>query len=187
MVKRNTCVFISGNGTNLKALIENSRSYNFPIKIKLIVSNNKKAKGLFYAKKYSIPFIVLNSKSRLFEIKILNRIKKEKISLICLAGYMRILSERFINTFNNPIFNIHPSLLPKFKGTNTFERILKNREIKSGCTVHFVTKKLDAGKIILKKIFWINKNDNIDTLKKQTQKLEYKAYSEAIIRFSNNL
>ena len=184
MVKKNTCIFISGNGTNLNALIKSSRSYNFPIKIKLIISNKHTAKGLLIAKKYSIPYIVRDMNNFINEIKILRLIKNYNISLICLAGYMKILPNRFIKIFKNPIVNIHPSLLPKFKGLNTFSNVLKNNEKKTGCSVHFVNEKLDSGKIILKKFFWIKKKDTQESLKRKTQKLEYRAYSEAIIKIS---
>ena len=182
MVKKKTCVFISGSGTNLKALISNSRHYNFPININLIIFNNKNANGLSFAKKFAIPYIVINSKDKLFKKKILKEIKKKNISLICLAGYMKIISKRFIKNFNGKIINIHPSLLPKFKGLNTFSRVLKKKEKKTGCTVHFVNEKLDSGKIILKKEFLIHKNDNVKSLKEKTKKLEYLAYSEALIK-----
>ena len=182
MVKINACVFISGKGSNLRRLILNSNKYNFPIKIRLIVSNNKNAEGLKLAKKWSIPSLILNNKQSLSENRILLKLKEYKIDLILLAGYMRILSKRFIRTFGKSIINIHPSLLPKFKGLNTFERVLKKQERKSGCTVHFVNEKLDEGKIILKKFFYLDKNDNVASLKKKTQNLEYNAFSEAIIR-----
>ena len=95
---------------------------------------------------------------------------------------MKVLSKKFLNSYGKMIINIHPSLLPKFKGLNTFERILKSDEKKTGCTVHFVNEKLDAGMIIIQKIFFIEKNDNEEILKKKTQKLEHKAFSEAIIK-----
>ena len=182
MVKLNTCVFISGKGSNLRKLILNSKKYNFPIKISLVVCNNKNAEGLKLVKKWSIPSLILNNKQYLSENKLLTKLKTHKIDLILLAGYMKILSKRFIRTFGKSIINIHPSLLPKFKGLNTFERILKKGEKKTGCTVHFVNEKLDAGKIILRKFFYINKKDNIASIKKKTQDLEYNAFSEAIIR-----
>ena len=94
---------------------------------------------------------------------------------------MKIISKSFLKQYKKNIINIHPSLLPKFKGLNTFTRILKNKEIKTGCTVHYVNEKLDAGKIIIRKSFFINKNDNVKTLKTNTQKLEYLSYPEAII------
>ena len=182
MVKINTCVFISGKGSNLKKLVLNSYNYNFPIKIKLIVCNNKNAEGLKFAKKRSIPSLILDNKQSLSENKILVKLKAYKIDLILLAGYMKILSKKFIRSFGKSIINIHPSLLPKFKGLNTFERVLKKKERKTGCTVHFVNERLDAGKIILKKFFYINKEDNIISLKKKTQDLEHNAFSEAVIR-----
>ena len=182
MAKINTCVFISGKGTNLKRLILNSNKYGFPIKIKLIVCNNKNVEGLKLAKKWSIPYLIFRNGQSLSENKILIELKTKKINLILLAGYMKILSRNFIRSFGKSIINIHPSLLPKFKGLNTFEKVLQNKEKKTGCTVHFVTEKLDEGKIILKKFFYIDKKDNIASLKKKTQTLEYNAFSEAIIK-----
>ena len=185
MVKKNTCIFISGSGTNLNEILKSSRSYNFPIKVKMVVSNKKNAKGLLLAKKNSIPYYIIDTKIKFAELKILQELKNKKIQLICLAGYMRILSKKFISEFKHKIINIHPSLLPKFKGLNTFERVLRNNEIKTGCTVHYVNKKLDSGKIILNKTYYIKKNDNVSSLKKNVQKLEYKAFSQAIIRIYN--
>ncbi len=182
MVKKNVCVFISGYGSNLRSLIHNSRNYNFPVNIKLIICNNPNAKGILHAKKNSIPCLIINTKKRNYENIILKEIRKYKISLICLAGYMKIISKKFINDYKKKIINIHPSLLPKFKGLNTFERVLKNNEKKTGCTVHFVSEKLDGGKTILQKHFFLNKDDNVKILKEKTQKLEYRAFSEAIIK-----
>ena len=181
MVKKNVCVFISGYGSNLESLIKYSRDYKFPINIKLVVCNNIHAKGILHAKKNSIPYLIINTKKRWYESKILKEMKKHKISLICLAGYMKIISKKFIQNFGKKIINIHPSLLPKFKGLNTFNRILKKREKKTGCTVHYVNEKLDNGQIILQKSFFIKKNDNEEILKKKTQYLEYKAFAEAVI------
>ena len=180
MVKKKACIFISGYGSNLRTLINNSRDNNFPIKVSLVICNNKKANGILYAKKNSIPYLIINTKRKNYETLLLNEIKKHNISLICLAGFMRIISSRFIKNFGKKIINIHPSLLPKFKGLNTFKRIIDNNEKKTGCTVHFVNEKLDNGKIITQKSFFIKKDDGINDLKNKTQKLEYKAYSEAI-------
>ena len=187
MVKKNTCVFISGQGSNLKNLINQSRAYNFPINIKLVISNNGNAFGINYAKKNSIPFIIVNTRLRNYENHILRFLEKYRISFICLAGYMKIISKNFINKFGKKIINIHPSLLPKFKGLNTFSRILKNNEKKTGCTVHYVNEKLDSGHIISQKSFHINSNETEKTLKQKTQKLEYQVFPEAIIKiFRNN-
>jgi len=182
MVKKNACVFISGYGSNLKSLLRSSRDSNFPINISLIISNNKKAIGILHAKKNSIPYMIIDNKRDQYETKIFEGIRKYKISIICLAGYMKIIPKKFIMKFKKKIINIHPSLLPKFKGLRTFDRILKKKEIKTGCTVHFVNEKLDSGKNIVQKSFFISKNDNIYTLKEKTQKLEYRAFSEAIIK-----
>ena len=181
MVKINSCIFISGTGSNLKTLIHRSREYNYPINIKLIVSNKKDAVGLILAKKYSIPYKIINIKNSLYEKKLLNEINYKNISLICLAGYMKILNKKFINRFNKKIINIHPSLLPKYKGLNTFKRVLNNNEKLTGCTVHYVNKKLDGGKIILKKKVFIESSDDEETLKAKVQVKEYRAYSESII------
>ena len=186
MVKKNACIFISGKGSNLKNLIKKTRDYNFPINIKLVISNNKNAQGINHAKINSIPFLIINTKKRGFENLILKIIKKNKISLICLAGYMKIISKKFIRKFRKKIINIHPSLLPNYKGLDTYNRILKNKEKKTGCTIHFINEKLDDGKIINKKFFFINKNENLETLKIKTQKLERLAYPEAIIKLYRN-
>ena len=182
MVKKKTCIFISGQGTNLRNIISHSRDKNFPINVALVITNNKNAKGINYAKKYKIPYIYINTRLANYENKIILNLKKHKISFICLAGYMKILSSKIINLFKKKIINIHPSLLPKFKGLNTFSRVIKNKEKKTGCTVHYVNSKLDDGDIITKKSFEISLNDNENTLKKKTQTLEYKAYPEAIIK-----
>jgi phosphoribosylglycinamide formyltransferase-1 len=181
MVKKNACVFISGSGTNLKTLLKRSREYNFPINVKFVVSNTKKAKGLRFAKLYKIPFCILSLNKKINLEYLLKELHKKKISLICLAGYMKILDKQFIDRFNKKIINIHPSLLPKYKGLNTFKRVLKNKEKLTGCTVHYVNNKLDSGKIILKKKFFIEENDNEETLKTKVQMKEHVAYSESII------
>ena len=187
MVKKNTCIFISGKGSNLKNLILRSRDNSFPIKIALVISNNKEAYGLNYAKKYKIPFFFINTKFKNYENKILLHLKKYKISFICLAGFMKIISNTLIKNYPGKIINVHPSLLPKFKGLNTFERIIKSEEVKTGCTVHYVNEHLDGGHVIAKKSFQIHSHYNEEILKQKTQELEYKVFPEAIIKvFRNN-
>ena len=182
--KINTAVFISGSGTNLKSIIKNSLKKNFPIKIELIISNNKYAKGIKYAKQFKIKHKFISSKKMiLFEKKTLKIIKKNNIKLICLAGFMKILSNRFIKNFKYKILNIHPSLLPKYKGLDTHKKALKNDDKFSGCTVHVVTRKLDSGKIILKKKVKINKNDTVNSLKKKILMAEHLIYPKAISIF----
>ena len=180
--KIKTCVFISGQGTNLKSIIKSSKDYNFPIKIALIISNNINAKGLTLAKKNSIPCKFFSSKNKInFEKKCLVEIKKREIKFICLAGFMKLLSNNFIKSFGYKIINIHPSLLPKYKGLNTHKRVLQNKEKYSGCTVHFVTSKLDSGKIILQKKILIKKNETEKSLKKKILAQEHKLYPRSII------
>ena len=121
-----------------------------------------------------------------YENKIMLSLKKYRIKFICLAGYMKIISNFLIKNYKRKIINIHPSLLPKFKGLNTFSRMLKNREIRGGCTVHYVNEKLDSGSTIIQKNFIINNDDDEKILKSKTQKLEYKAFPEAIIKIFRN-
>ena len=180
--KTRSCVFISGNGSNLKSIIKSSRDYYFPIKIELIISDNIKAKGLEFAKKYSIPFkFFAYDDQKKFERNSLYEVKKRKIKFLCLAGFMKILSSNFIRNFGHQIINIHPSLLPKFKGLNTHKRVLKSKEKYSGCTVHFVTSKLDSGKIISQKKILIDKNETENSLKRKILIQEHKIYSQSII------
>ena len=186
MVKKNACIFISGKGSNLKNLINRSRDYSFPITIKLVVSNKKKALGVLHAKKNFIPYLIINTKSQNFENHLLQDLKKYNISIICLAGYMKILSKKFLRNFGKKVINIHPSLLPKFRGLNTFSKILKHKEKKTGCTVHFVDEKLDNGKIISQRFFFIDPSDNEETLRQKTQKLEYSVFPESIIKIFQN-
>ena len=114
------------------------------------------------------------------EKKIINLLKKKKISFICLAGFMKILSNNFLKRFNGKVINIHPSLLPKYKGLDTHKRVLKNNEKFSGCTVHYVTSKLDSGKIILQKKIKISKTDKENTLRKKILREEHRLYPRAI-------
>lgn len=182
MVKKiATCVLISGTGSNLKSLIKSSREYSFPLKIKLILSNNNKAYGLRYAKKYNIPYKFFNFKNKnLFERNCLRELKKKKIKILCLAGFMKVLSKDFIKIFGNKILNIHPSLLPKYKGLNTYKKALLNNETYSGCTVHFVNAKLDSGSIILQKKVKIDKNETENSLQKKILVQEHQLYPKAI-------
>ena len=147
MVKINTCVFISGRGTNLKKLILNANGYNFPIKIKFVVCNNKNAPGLKFAKKWSVPYYIHNSNKNLAESKLLIKLKNHRINLILLAGYMKILSRRFIRKFGKTIINIHPSLLPKFKGLDTFKKVLDKKRKKLVALYTMLTKKLMGEKL----------------------------------------
>ena len=179
--KIKTAVFISGAGSNFKNLVQFSFLNKSPIKINLVVSNNKRAKGLNFADKYKIKKKIYDfNNMKKSENLILKQLKIEKISLICLAGFMKILSPNFIKKFKGIILNIHPSLLPKYKGLNTHERVLKNKEKYSGCTVHYVSSRLDSGKIILQEKVKIFKKDTSSSLKKRILKQEHLLYRKAL-------
>ena len=176
-----TAVFISGTGSNLKNLVQFSFLNKSPIKISLVISSNKKAKGLNFANKYKIKKKIYDfNNMKKSENLILKQLKINQISLICLAGFMKILSPNFIKKFKGIILNIHPSLLPKYKGLNTHERALKNKEKYSGCTVHYVNSRLDSGKIILQAKVKILKKDTSSSLKKRILKQEHLLYRKAI-------
>ena len=184
--KIKTAVFISGTGSNLKNLIRFSKINKSPISIDLIISNTNKAKGLQYGKQFNIKKKILNFQNiKVIEKKLLTLLIKDRIEFICLAGFMKILSDDFIKKFNGKIINIHPSLLPKYKGLNTHSRAIQNRDKFSGCTVHHVTEKLDSGKIIMQKKVKITKKDTSITLAKKILKQEHKLYPVAILKIFN--
>ena len=179
--KIKVAVFISGRGTNLKNLFYFSKKKNSKIQICIVISNKKYAKGLSFVKKNNINFEIYTFKDQLKdELKVLQILKRKNIKIICLAGFMKILSREFIKRFKGKIINIHPSLLPKYKGLNTHDRVIKNKEKYSGCTVHYVTSKLDSGKIILQKKVKIFKNDSAKSLQKRVLKQEHKIYPKAL-------
>jgi len=184
--KVKSAVFISGTGSNLKSLIKFSKKKKSPISIDLIISNNPKAKGLKIGKINNIKRKVYNFKKKYkTENRILSDLKEHKVKIICLAGFMEILSRNFITKFKGKILNIHPSLLPKYKGLNTHQRALDNNEKYSGCTVHFVNSKLDSGKIILQKKVKILKNDTKNSLARKVLIQEHKLYPRSILKIFN--
>tara|TARA_B100000787_G_scaffold131134_1_gene99997 strand:+ start:206 stop:784 length:579 start_codon:yes stop_codon:yes gene_type:complete len=184
--KIRTAVFISGTGSNLNNIIKFSKTKKSPVSIDLIFSNTSKAKGLKYADQFKIKKKIFDFKNiKITEKKILILLKKEKIKFICLAGFMKVLSKEFISVFDGKIINIHPSLLPKYKGLNTHCRAIKNKDKFAGCTVHFVTEKLDSGKIILQKKIKIIAKDDVLSLTKKVLKQEHKLYPAAIMKIFN--
>ena len=183
--KIKTAVFISGRGSNLNNLIKFSKTKKSPIIIDLVISN-KKAFGLKYADRYKIKKRIISfNRSKIAEKKSLMLLNKRNIEFICLAGFMKILSKNFIKKFKGKIINIHPSYLPKYKGLNTSVRALSNNEKFSGCTVHYVSAKLDSGKIILQKKVKIAKNETEISLDRKIIKEEHKLYPAAILKIFN--
>ena len=186
--KVNIAVFISGTGSNLFNLIKYSKLKESKYSVKLVFSDKKNAGGLKFAKKFKIPYEILNYKNKKnAEKKSLKSLKLNNIKIVCLAGFMKILSATFVKSYKGKIINIHPSLLPKYKGLNTHQRVLDNNENYSGCTVHFVNTKLDAGKKILQKKVKVNKNDNAKTLAKKILRQEHKIYPLALNKVISSL
>ena len=182
--KINIAILISGRGSNLKNIIKESKKKDYPARIKIVISNKQDAKGLDFAKKNKISTLVISEfkykNKNLFEKKISDALNKKNIDLICLAGFMKVLSAQFVKKWNKKVINIHPSLLPKFKGLRVHERVIKSREKTSGCTVHFVNKEIDSGLIIIQGKARIRKNDNSEKLAKRVLKLEHYCYPLAI-------
>ena len=184
--KIKTAVFISGTGSNLRNIIKFSKTKKSPISIDLILSSTSQAKGLKFADQFKITKKIFNFKNfEKTEKKILLLLKKEKIKFICLAGFMKILPNNFIKEFDGKIINIHPSLLPKYRGLNTHSRAINNKDKFAGCTVHYVTAKIDSGKIVLQKKVKIFANDNKASLAKKVLLQEHKLYPAAIKKIFN--
>ena len=186
--KVNIAVFISGTGSNLFNLIKYSKLKNSKYTIKYVFSDKKNDGGLKFAKKFKIPYEILNYKNKKkAEKKSLKFLKLNNIKIVCLAGFMKILSATFVKNYKGKIINIHPSLLPKYKGLNTHQRVLDNNEKYSGCTAHFVNAKLDAGKKILQKKVKVNKSDNAKILAKRILRQEHKIYPLALNKVISSL
>ena len=177
-------VLISGRGSNLKAIIDKCSKKNVPAKVIAIISNNSTASGLKLNGKFKK--IIINNKlsKKKFETELQNNLKELKPDLICLAGFMKILSPFITKKWKNKIINVHPSLLPSFKGLNTHERALKAGVKKSGCTIHFVDESLDGGAIIAQVETTINKNMTSKKLSEKILKIEHKIYPEVVNLFA---
>lgn len=177
-------VLISGSGTNLQALIDACADDDFPARIALVISNNPGVKGLERAEKAGIPTKVINHRDfenrEAFDEKLHEALKECDAKLICLAGFMRILDARFVNRWRNRMLNIHPSLLPSFKGLHTQERALEAGVRFTGCTVHFVNPELDDGPIIAQAVIAINSEDTADTLSAKVLEKEHIIYPQAL-------
>lgn len=174
----------SGRGTNLQAIIDATQSGFIPGKITLVISDNPDAFALIRAQKAKIPTLVLDFKSftgkKAYEDELLKVLKKENPSIICLAGYMRIVGKAIISQFYYRILNIHPSLLPAFPGLDAQKQALEYGVKVSGCTVHFVDKGMDSGPIILQAPVLIKDNDTLESLSQSILEKEHEIYCQAI-------
>ena len=171
-------ILISGDGSNMLNILEAYKKGQIKSKIVTIVSNNPNSKGLKKAKKYGVITKVINSKN--FEYLLSLHLSKYKVNFICLAGFMKILSKKFLESWEKKIINIHPSLLPAFKGLDTHKRALKMKVKYSGCTIHFVNNELDSGEIIDQEIVKVLDSDNKNSLKKKILMKEHKLYIRVI-------
>lgn len=178
-------ILISGRGSNMQALIEACQDQNFPAETACIITNNSEAKGLEIAKQVGVPAFVIEDKP-LDVDKIHSIFVQHKVDLICLAGFMRILKADFLNKWYNKIINIHPSLLPSFKGLNAQEQALKAGVKITGCTVHYVTPEVDAGAIIVQAAVPVLPNDDIQSLSERILNEEHKCYIEAVKLIAEN-
>lgn len=181
-------ILISGNGSNLQAIINATQQYDYPVTIKAVISNKANAYGLQRAQQAKIPTVILNhtdfANRNHYDQALLKLIERYQPKLVILAGFMRILSADFVTHFAGRLLNIHPSLLPKYKGLNTHQRVLKADDKVHGCTVHFVSNELDSGKTIAQKQCEVENNDTIDSLRAKVHQLEYQLYPEVIRQFA---
>lgn len=183
-------VLISGNGSNLQAIIDNIANNKLPAQVVAVISNKADAYGLQRAKKAGIPQRVLSyndfSERKLYDQALKELIDQYKPDLVVLAGFMRILSDEFVEHYSNKMMNVHPSLLPKYKGLNTHQRVIDAGEKKHGCSVHFVTPELDDGPVILQATVNVKDNDTAETLADRVHEQEHRIYPEAIMMFAEN-
>lgn len=184
---KNFAVFVSGFGSNLQAIIEAVKKKQIKANLALVVSDKKDALALTRAKKANIKNIFIDPKSFKtkddYEAAIIDELNKEKIDFIVLAGFMRILGKRLLNAYENKILNVHPALLPNFKGKTAIKDAFNVREKVTGVTIHFVTKEIDSGPIILQEDVNIGPEDTLKSLEAKIHKLEHKLYPKAIQLF----
>ena len=176
--KLRIAILASGQGSNFQKLIDLSRSNKFDIDIRILITNNSNAGCILKAKKSKIPYkLIQNSdyeNKEYFEDEIINTIKMYDIELLVMAGWMKIMSSKFVNAFKHKIINIHPSLLPSFKGHNAIKETINNGSKITGCSVHFVEPEVDSGTLIMQAALSISNQDNLDSITKKIHLLEHK-------------
>ena len=188
----NVGVIGSTKGTDLQAILDSIKSGNLDANISVVISNRAGAYILKRAQNNGIPSVFIDHKDRTrkeFDSEMTKVLKENKVDLVLLIGFMRILSSKFCNDWEGRILNVHPSLLPKYAGgmdTNVHEEVLRNKDKETGCTIHFVTDKVDGGPILIQKRCLVESDDTVESLKSKVQKLEGEAFLEAIPMFNNN-
>lgn len=188
----NVGVIGSTKGTDLQAILDSIKSGKLDANISIVISNRTGAYILKRAQNHGIPSVFIDHKDRTrkeFDSEMTKVLKENKVDLVLLIGFMRILSSKFCNDWEGRILNVHPSLLPKYAGgmdTNVHEEVLRNRDKETGCTIHFVTDKVDGGPILIQKRCLVESDDTVESLKSKVQKLEGEAFLEAIPMFNNN-
>ena len=183
-------VLLSGGGSNFQAILDSITADEIALEISSVISNVSGARGIDRAKTHGIPTHIVNnhnySERISFDKALLDKVIKYNPDYLILAGFMRILSPEFIKKFNKPIFNIHPSLLPKYKGLNTHQRVLDKNEKIHGCSVHLVTEELDAGPIIIQGEVPVKNDDDVKKLAARVLKVEHMIYKKALNLFITN-
>ena len=190
-MKLSVGILISGSGSNMVQLVK-SMDDEHPAFASVVISNNSDAPGLKKARDLGVPTEIIDpdfiTKNGLdFETELIKILKDYNVEIICLAGFMKILSKKFIDNFKNRILNIHPSLLPKYKGLNTHARALEANEPIAGCTVHLVTPKLDAGPVLAYAEVAIQKSETTESLASKVLIEEHKLYPKVLLNFSNQI
>ena len=190
-MKLSVAILISGSGSNMVQLIK-SMDDNHPAFPSIVISNKLNAAGIKKARDLGIPTQIINenfeqSNGIDFEAELTEILNRYEVKIICLAGFMRILSKDFIDVFKGRILNIHPSLLPKYKGLNTHARAVAAKDKFSGCSVHLVTAELDGGPILAQSKVTIERTDTAETLSSKVLKEEHLLYPEVLLNFSHQI
>jgi len=184
-MKKRVAILISGRGSNMTALIEAAKAKDYPAEIALVVSNRPDAAGHDHARSSGIPTAVIDHTKfgggrETFEHALDRQLREQRIDLVCLAGFMRLLTPWFVNRWSGRMLNIHPSLLPQFKGLHTHRRALEAGVKRHGATVHFVVAEMDAGPIVMQDSVAVHENDTVETLAARVLELEHQIYPRAL-------
>ena len=186
----NLGILISGRGSNMLNLVNASQRGLINSKVKIVISNNNNSSGIDKAKRKNIKTKIINQKDyeskKDFENALTNTLKNQNVDLVCLAGFMSILSKNFLKEWNRKVINIHPSLLPSFRGKNAVKQALENRVKTAGCSVHFVDEGIDTGEIISQEKVPVSSNDDEETLGKKILKKEHVLYIKVIKELERN-